>query len=282
MNNLKKDLPKRLLSSFFLISLIAVMLTFAYAKYFAIVVILSIAFLAVVATFELINICKKKVNLFSKLTLIFSPLIVLSFFPLAINPEFINFPVILSFLYLILVFLKHFSNVKNSIVDISVSLFIFIYVSVPLGMLVYILYATELFTSVDGREWVFIILLLSKTSDIFGYFVGKLFGKNKMIERVSPQKTREGSIAGVIATILVALAIQYFFNDSFVSYTNAVVLGLITAILSQIGDLSESLLKRDASVKDSSKIPGIGGILDSLDSLLFTIPFYYIWLNSLI
>lgn len=279
MKNLKKDLLKRLFPAFLLIGVISSLLYFAYVSFFSIVVVLAIAFFSVVATYEFINICKTKVKFFDKIILIFSPLMVGAFFLSAINGEFFKLPLFLIFLFIILIFLKHFSSVKDSIVDISVSFFALLYISVPLGMLVYILYAIKPPNLMDGRIWVITILILSKISDIFGYFIGKLFGRNKMIEKVSPNKTWEGSISGGVGTIIAAVAIQYFLPYSFNSYIIAVVVGLMTAVLSQIGDLCESLLKRDAKVKDSNKIPGVGGILDSLDSLLFTIPFYYIWIS---
>jgi len=279
MKNLVKDLIKRLISSFFLIGIAALLLIFAYTPYFFIAVIGTIALFSTVATYELSNICKFKSTSANLLLLVFSPLLVVSFFLTTVDPVFLKLPVIIVFLFIILTFIKHFSDVKNAIVDTSIALFSLIYVSVPLGMLVYILYSINGYSLVDGRMWIFIILLLSKISDIFGYFIGKSFGKNKMIENVSPNKTWEGSIAGIIATLGIALLVQYFLPNTFNSYLKAIVIGGITVILSQIGDLSESLLKRDANIKDSSKIPGIGGVLDSLDSLLFTIPFYYIWLG---
>ena len=279
MKNLKKDLFKRLISSFCLIGIVTLLLVFAYVPYFFIPVVGIIALFATVSTKELVNINKQKVVSSNLLLLIFSPLLVISFFFNTVDPIFSNMPLVVIFLFTIAVFVKHFSAVEGSIVDNSVAVFSLIFISVPLGMLVSILYSTKVSSFVDGRLWIVVILLLSKISDIFGYFIGKLFGKNKMIEKVSPNKTWEGSIAGVIATLGVAALVQYFFPEIFNSYLKAIVIGFVTVILSQIGDLSESLLKRDAGVKDSSSIPGIGGVLDSLDSLLFTIPFYYIWLS---
>jgi len=279
MKNLAKDLFKRLVSSFFLISIVTLLIVFAYTPYLSLVVVGIIALFAVVATQELINISKSKVSSSNLALLIFSPLIVISFFLKTVDPIFIKAPLIVFFVFAIVVFVKHFSKIKGSIVDNSVAIFSLIYISVPLGMLVSILYSINSATLVDGRIWIFIILVLSKISDIFGYFIGKLFGKNKMIAKVSPNKTWEGSIAGVIATLGIAVLIQYLAPNIFGGYLKAVLVGSVTVILSQIGDLCESLLKRDADVKDSSKIPGIGGVLDSLDSILFTIPFYYIWLS---
>ncbi len=279
MKNLIKDLIKRIVSSFFLIGIVALLLIFAYVPYFFIAVVGTIALFSAVAIYEFSNISKLKSTFANLLLLAFSPMVVISFFLSTVDPLFLKLPIIIVFLFAIIAFIKHFSDVKNSIVDMSVALFSLIYVSVPMGMLVYILYSTNELSLVDGRMWIFIILLLSKISDIFGYFIGKLFGKNKMIENVSPNKTWEGSIAGIIATLGMALLVQYFLPNTFNSYLNAIIIGSITVILSQVGDLSESLLKRDVNIKDSSKIPGIGGVLDSLDSLLFTIPFYYIWLS---
>jgi phosphatidate cytidylyltransferase len=274
-----KDLLKRLFFSFCLIGLIALLLTFAYVPFFSFIVAISISLFAMIATYEFMSICKVKVNQPKALLIIFSPLIVLSFFLSAVNEQFSSFPLVLIFLAIIAIFIHHFNSIKDSIAEISIAVFSFLYISVPLGMLVYILYSPLSSDIEDGRIWIVIILALSKISDIFGYFIGKIFGRNKLIEKVSPNKTIEGSIAGVVATLILSIIIQYYFPMAFGNYIMAVLIGLITVILSQIGDLGESLMKRDAKIKDSNKIPGIGGILDSLDSLLFTIPFYYIWLG---
>jgi phosphatidate cytidylyltransferase len=115
--------------------------------------------------------------------------------------------------------------------------------------------------------------------DSAAYYVGTAFGKHKLFPRVSPKKSWEGAIAGFAFSVLAMIALRSIILD-FLSLQDVIILGLITGIFGQIGDLIESLLKRDASVKDSSSlIPGHGGIFDRFDSLLFTAPLVYLYLH---
>ena len=116
-------------------------------------------------------------------------------------------------------------------------------------------------------------------TDVGAYFVGKFLGKHKL-SKLSPNKTLEGAVMGLVTAIAVSVLMYYlgrkfaFENFSFTLF-RSIWLGALIGVLGQAGDLAESLLKRDAKVKDSNQIPGLGGILDMLDSLLFTAPFTY-------
>lgn len=114
--------------------------------------------------------------------------------------------------------------------------------------------------------------------DSGAYFVGKSMGKHKLLERVSPKKSWEGAIGGFIFTIICYTALLSFFIPAFPTL-HAGIIGALIGVVGQVGDLAESLLKRDAGVKDSSKlIPGHGGILDRFDSILFVAPTVYLYL----
>ncbi len=127
----------------------------------------------------------------------------------------------------------------------------------------------------QGELWIFFILVLAFAGDIAAYYVGRALGKRKVLPEASPGKTVEGTIglvAGSIAGCLLFAA--YFFPR--IDWPHAVVLGFVGSIIGQLGDLSESVLKRSAGVKDSGTIlPGHGGILDRLDCLMFITPFVY-------
>jgi phosphatidate cytidylyltransferase len=120
------------------------------------------------------------------------------------------------------------------------------------------------------------------TCDSVAYFAGRKFGKHRLFERVSPNKTWEGAIAGfigAIAAFLVARALAL----PYMSFTAALVCGCIIGVFGQLGDLVESLLKRDADVKDSSSlIPGHGGVLDRFDSLIFVSPLIFFYLDFIV
>lgn len=119
------------------------------------------------------------------------------------------------------------------------------------------------------------IFILIWTNDTFAYLTGKSFGKNKLFERISPKKTIEGFLGGILFTIIASLVISYYFSfyNSIIWISSAI----FVSLFGTIGDLVESKFKRQANVKDSGKImPGHGGILDRLDSIIFVAPFLYL------
>ncbi len=128
----------------------------------------------------------------------------------------------------------------------------------------------------QGSLWIFYLISIVKIGDAAAYFIGKKFGAHKFIVHISPNKSIEGAVASFLATFIASLLAKLYLID--VPLSHLAVLGVIFGILSQLGDLSESLLKRDAGIKDSGQIPGLGGILDVMDSLLFCIPIMYYYL----
>lgn len=130
-----------------------------------------------------------------------------------------------------------------------------------------------------GSWWIFYLILVIKAGDATAYFVGKAFGRHKLIAHISPNKSMEGAVAGFLATLVLSLGSKIYLTH--VPISHLIVLGVVFGILSQLGDLAESLLKRDVGVKDSGNIPGLGGVLDVVDSLLLTIPILYYYLTAL-
>ena len=121
--------------------------------------------------------------------------------------------------------------------------------------------------------FIFFVILLT---DIAAYFFGVRFGKHKLCPVISPKKTIEGALAGGICAIITGLIIGKLIG---ISFYHSLVLSIIVTVMAQLGDLSESLIKRDAGVKDSgNSLPGHGGFLDRADSYLFSVPvaYYYI------
>ncbi len=138
-----------------------------------------------------------------------------------------------------------------------------LYVSVMLGHLVLLRALPE------GSWWIFMLLGIVMMSDTCAYFAGRAFGKHKLAPLVSPKKTIEGAFGGLAGSAVFALVAVVSLGWSHVSVSQALTLGILTGLVSQIGDLAESLLKRGADVKDSGTIfPGHGGLLDRLDSIL--------------
>ena len=136
-------------------------------------------------------------------------------------------------------------------------------------------------TYIDFGPWHLLMLIfVVKCSDIGAYTAGRFFGKHKFSPVISPKKTWEGMAGGVVLAVLVAVAFAVFCD--IMSWQLAIVFGVIFAFLGQLGDLAESMLKRDAETKDSSNsVPGFGGILDVVDSILITVPFGYLFFSFL-
>lgn len=131
-----------------------------------------------------------------------------------------------------------------------------------------------------GRNWVFFALFTTFGSDTAAFFVGRALGRHRLAPRISPNKTWEGAIAGVFGAIIVSLLLVTLLSLP-LSYGQAVFLGLLVSIFGQFGDLVESLLKRHTGVKESGKLmPGHGGVLDRMDSIVFAgvvVYLYYIF-----
>lgn len=130
-------------------------------------------------------------------------------------------------------------------------------------------YFVALRSMVDGRGWVFLVILCTFASDICAYLVGRLLGKHKMAPYISPNKSWEGALGGVVGSIVLSVAVVYFFKLP-LSCGAAVILGILISVIGQLGDLVKSLFKRNMEVKDSGNVlPGHGGFLDRMDSLAF-------------
>lgn len=158
--------------------------------------------------------------------------------------------------------------------------FIFLYLSMLFGFL---LPHRTLHSNAIGIMSIVLVIATVKLSDSFAYFAGKRFGTIKLAPKLSPGKTVQGSIGGLVGGIVAALVVCYvatpaIFDVSFPKPVWWVVLfGLLVTLAGMMGDLAESLIKRDCDTKDSSSwLPGLGGVLDILDSLVFAAPVSYL------
>ena len=137
----------------------------------------------------------------------------------------------------------------------------------------------------EGKYFLLYFILITKFSDMGAYAVGSLIGKHKMIPRISPGKTWEGFGGAILVSTGTSLAFVHFFGAHMygMNTLHAVILGVVLSSTAVIGDLIESLFKREAGAKDSGQLfPGIGGILDLLDSLLFNAPIMYLYLRHIL
>lgn len=152
-----------------------------------------------------------------------------------------------------------------------------IYIGVPFALLDLIAFDGEYFYA----NTVFGLLLMSWANDTGAYLVGSQFGKHRLFERISPKKTWEGTIGGVVITLLLAFGLHFVFDE--LRLVDWLIIGTIVAIFGTLGDLVESMLKRSVHIKDSGTLlPGHGGILDRFDGFIFLLPFvaaYLLWIR---
>jgi phosphatidate cytidylyltransferase len=179
--------------------------------------------------------------------------------------------------------IRQFVSKSNTagILAISTTLFGLMYVPWLLNFIQKI----NFFPSVQGHFYVLYFILVTKFSDLGAYVTGSLIGKHQMIPRISPNKTWEGFAGAIVISTGASLAFAHIAGPHLAGMTplHATVLGIVLSGAAVVGDLIESLFKREAGVKDSGKIfPGIGGILDLMDSLLFNAPLMYLYLRHIL
>ncbi len=173
------------------------------------------------------------------------------------------------------------ADVADGLTAISTTLFGLMYVPWLLNFIPKIVFMP----GIDGRYYVLYFILVTKFSDVGAYITGSLIGRHKMIPRVSPGKTWEGFAGAIAFSTGASLVFAAFLGHRLAGMNtlHAVVLGVLLSVAAVIGDLIESLFKREAGAKDSGRIfPGIGGILDLLDSLLFNAPLMYLYLRHIL
>lgn len=194
-------------------------------------------------------------------------------------------PEIILWLTLLMIFINYFVNGPNPFVNTAVTLFAIGYLTIPLSTLITITYFFPADSTQDGRIWLLYLIAVTKMTDTGAFFVGKAFGKHKLAPYISPGKTWEGAIGGFITALLTGFALNLIFHAFYevppfdLNLFRCIWLAGIISVIAQFSDLAESLLKRDVGVKDSNQLPGLGGMLDIVDSLVFTAPVMYIYLK---
>lgn len=163
-------------------------------------------------------------------------------------------------------------NARDHLVSTALTLFSLFYISWFFSFFIKIKLLD------NGANLIMFLVLVTKTADIGAYVIGRRYGKSELIPRISPNKTKEGAIGGIASSVVMAVILGSFLTKFSISHL--LILGIVMAVLGQVGDLAESLIKRDCNVKDSgSYLAGIGGVLDLIDSLLFTAPVFYFYIK---
>jgi phosphatidate cytidylyltransferase len=165
-------------------------------------------------------------------------------------------------------------NQQHNLIDSAVTLFGVVYIGIALSYLILIRAFPQ------GESLVLFILLVTWAADTGAYYVGKTFGRHPLVPSISPKKTVEGLIGGLVFAIIAVYACRSWVLHYDLSMMTCLILGSLLTITGLVGDLAESALKRSTGVKDSSGLlPGHGGMLDRIDSLLFTAPAFYYYIR---
>lgn len=189
-------------------------------------------------------------------------------------------------LTLVSAFTYYFIKGSDPFVNLAITLFGIFYLTIPLSCVIDINYFISEPIVRDGRWCLIYLLFVTKMTDTAAFFVGKKYGKRQLSPYISPKKTWEGALGGFFGALITAIIFYAIFHSFFelppfnISFGKNLILAMLISVAAQFGDLAESLLKRDVGVKDSSRhVPGLGGVLDIVDSLVFTSPLMYIFLK---
>ena len=274
-NNKKKIDIKRITSAILGLPLVVIVLTFGN-RYVVDIFLAIVACIAMQEYFNAVSKETKPIRWLGYLSCIFIAFIhiIPEKVPNFMLNNFIN--LIIPILLLILFSTIVITNMRINFKDISFTFFGIIYIVTCIGFIAKI-------RGLENGTWlVWYAIISAWASDTFAYFIGKRFGKHKF-SKVSPKKSIEGCIGGIIGSIVLVMGYTAICNNVWnieISYLYAFGISIFLSIISQIGDLAASSVKRHCEIKDySNLIPGHGGILDRIDSVIFILPFAYFLLS---
>lgn len=235
-----------------------------------------IAIITFIALYEFYYMVEKKgVRLFKFLGLFVGVLVpVTTYFNFNVS-ESLQFLFLILGLFLLFVLELTKKETHQSILSISATVFGIIYISWCFSF-----FLIRIRQLPEGALLTGFFLLVTKSSDIGAYFWGEKYGKTPLISRISPNKSLEGAVGGFFTSLVIGVIFSLFIKT--MTFWEKFFLIIILGIISQLGDLFESLIKRDCKVKDSGKLlPGMGGILDVIDSVIFAAPAFYLYITMM-
>ncbi|MBQ4492670.1 MAG: phosphatidate cytidylyltransferase [Deltaproteobacteria bacterium] len=244
--------------------LLAMLIGFAPPFWFAVAVMV----LAAWGLFEFYAICLPKRRTVEKTLAILAGAL-LTWLPLWQNEGGAQLVWVGTFYFFALVILFHFQDLRIAMADFALLICGLFYIPLLLG------YLNLLMKLPQGRCWIFLTLMAIMANDSLAYFAGSRWGRHPLYPAISAKKTWEGLAGGLAGSLIGVLLAKYAFLPV-LSFSSALLLAVILGFVGPLGDLFESMLKRSYGVKDSGcGIPGHGGLLDRLDSLLFAFPAVY-------
>ncbi|MBP9855494.1 MAG: phosphatidate cytidylyltransferase [Candidatus Omnitrophica bacterium] len=239
--------------------------------------------LTIAGLYEFFYLIKKKgIPIYSYTGIAIGTIIpLLAFFQIEPTRKWDVFFIVIALLTIFILQLSRNDN-HNAIVGISTTLFGVLYVSWFFSFLVKIRYLMPE-VPLAGVKLLGFLLLVTKCGDMGALLIGKKFGKKLLVPKISPNKTVEGALGSTLFSVLAAvLGSSLIPQELNFSILHIAAMGAVFGGLGQLGDMSESMLKRDCGVKDSGKmLPALGGALDAIDSLLFSAPVFYFYLIAL-
>ncbi|WP_425447471.1 phosphatidate cytidylyltransferase [Dethiothermospora halolimnae] len=229
---------------------------------------IGVLLISLIGLYEINGVLSKYKN--EKLFMGFNYLLALAFF-LIVSIDRIELTQLILFVYFISVISMLVFRENTTVLDVASTIFSGIYV-------VFFIYHIAF---INDSKLIWLIFIIAFGTDTFAYFIGVNFGKRKLCPNLSPKKSIEGSIAGIIGSLVLTIIFVNYFNlGNILKFS---LLSIICSIMSQVGDLTASRIKRLAEVKDYGNImPGHGGIIDRFDSILFTAPIVYYYVTYLI
>lgn len=262
---------KRLISS---ISALIVLGVILYLK--GIVLDIAVLIIAGIASYEYVKAFKQKdflPSLNTILGMVVSFLILVSGLSRFCLNEKFGLLIIYASILLLYILISLFVTLarKMNPIDMMINVLSVFYIAFPLGMIL------ALSKLDNGFSFIYLVFIISFSSDSLAYVTGRTFGKHKLAPKFSPNKTKEGSLGAIVGTTVVLLILKLT-NVYHYSFVAVVILGVFGSILGQIGDLTASIIKRYTGIKDFGNVmPGHGGILDRLDSIIFVTPLVFIY-----
>ncbi|CCB87221.1 phosphatidate cytidylyltransferase [Parachlamydia acanthamoebae UV-7] len=279
-----QHLKYRLIYSALAATILIFLISFSQYSFFRPLFSLAVSAIVGVAVWEYYQMAKAKgFQPLATVGIVFSVLYVYAVFLSTQMQDAQVVPEITLGIALLTFFIYSFYGGASPFVNLAITLFGIAYLAIPLSYTLSINYF-PFNGAEDGRWWLFYLLLVAKSTDTGAFFTGRLMGKRRMVPYISPKKTWEGAWGGVLTSVAVSvifyLGIHLFSKPPIhLSFWESIWLAGLISVVAQIGDLAESLLKRDAGIKDSNQLPGLGGVLDIVDSLIFTLPLLYIFLK---
>ncbi|MBS4167426.1 phosphatidate cytidylyltransferase [Parachlamydia sp. AcF125] len=282
---MSQNLKQRLYYSSLGIPLLIFLISFSHYSFFRPLFSLAISATVGISVWEYYQMGKAKgFQPLATVGIVFSVLYVYSVFLSTQLQDAQILPELTLWITLLTLFIYSLYGGAFPFINLAITLFGMAYLAIPLSYTLSINYF-PFNGAEDGRWWLFYLLLVTKSTDTGAFFIGKLFGKYRMVPYISPKKTWEGAWGGLFTSVAISiifyLCLHLLFPKSPITLSGweSIWLACLISTLAQIGDLAESLLKRDTGIKDSNQLPGLGGMLDMVDSLIFTLPLLYIFLK---